>query len=155
VVGVACVPLVQLWEHIFAYCQEVWVLLAGPTVAVFLVGILWRRATNAAATVIMAASFPLAAVPFVQKLHPFLPGPIENIFVFGLLVLIVCVALMVAISLCTRAPDRARAEALHWTPGMLRLPADVAASKPHWYQCIGLWWALMVGAFVVIYALLW
>ncbi len=155
VVGVACVPLVRMWEHIFAYCQEVWVLLAGPTVAVFMVGILWRRATNAAATITLAVSFPLVAVPFIQKRNPFLPGPIENIFVFGLLTAVLCVVLMVVVSLFTAASDPERTEKLHWSRALLRLPPEVAATKSHWYQSIVLWWGLMVGAFVAIYAVFW
>lgn len=154
-IGMASVPLVQMWEHIFSYCQEVWVLLAGPTVAVFLVGILWRRATNTAATLTMAASFPLAAVPFVQKMQPFLPRQIENIYVFGLLVLVACVVFMVVVSLLTTPVPSERTEKLHWTSALLKLPASVAASKPHWYQSIVLWWALLVGVFAVIYYVLW
>jgi len=155
-VGVACVPLIGLWKHIFAYCQEIWALLAGPTVAVFVVGILWRRATNRAATVTMVLSFPLVLVPYIQKLHPVLPGPIENLYVFGLVTLVASVCLMVLLS--WMLPDRdsyKKGASLRWTPALLRLPADVAASKPHWYQRIGLWWALMVASFVVIYTVFW
>lgn len=154
-VGLACVPLVGLWEHIFAYCQEVWVLLAGPTVAVFVVGVLWRRATATAATITMAMSFPLMAVPFVQKVHPFLPGPVENIFVFGVFVFAGCIVLMVVVSLLTAAPDAEKAERLHWSLDMLRLPPALAAAKTQWYQRIGLWWLVVMAAYIVIYAVFW
>lgn len=154
-VGVACVPLVQMWKHIFAYCQEVWVLLAAPTVAVFVVGVMWRRASSAAATAVMATSFPLAAVPFVQKLHPFLPGPFANILVLGLPALGLCVALMVVISVFTQAPAPEKTEGFVWSFAMLKLPPEVAAAKSRWYQRVGFWWLLMVGSFVVIYAVFW
>lgn len=154
-VGVGCVPLVGMWEHIFAYCQEVWALLAGPTVAVFVMGVLWKRANNAGATVTMALSFPLCAVPYLQKFYPFLPSPIENIFVLGLLVVLICMVLMAVISLITAAPAAEKTRGLIWTRAMLRLPGDVAARTPHWRQSVVLWWTLMVVAFVVVYAYLW
>ncbi len=155
-VGVACVPLIGLWEHIFAYCQEVWALLAGPTVAVFVVGILWRGATNRAATLTMAFSFPLVLIPFVQKLYPVLPGPIENLYVFGLVTLVASVCLMLVISWISPDPHSyEKGRAISWTPALLHLPAAVAASKPYWYQKIGLWWALMVACFVAIYVVFW
>ena len=155
VIGVACVPLVTMWEHIFAYCQEIWVLLAGPTVAVFLVGVLWRGATASAATVTMATSFPLMAVPFLEKKYPFLPGPFENILVFGGLVFIFCVLLMVGVSLMTPRPRAAQAEDLHWSVSMLKLPEALAAKRSRWYMRVGLWWFVVGGIYVAIYVVFW
>jgi SSS family solute:Na+ symporter len=154
-IGVACVPLVTMWEHIFAYCQEIWVLLAGPTVAVFLVGVLWRRATATAATITMATSFPLMAVPFLEKKYPFLPGPFENILVFGGIVFVLCVLLMVGVSLMTPRPRAAHAEDLHWSIGMLRLPDALAAQKSSWYLRVGFWWFVVGGIYVAIYVVFW
>jgi SSS family solute:Na+ symporter len=153
--GLACLPLVGMWDYIFAYCQEIWVLLAGPTVAVFVVGILWKRATATAATVTMAVSFPLMAVPFVQKVHPMLPGPLSNIFVFGLAVFGGCVVLMVGVSLFTTARAGENPERLRWSPAMLRLPSEVAAQHPRWYQRVGFWWLVMIGAYASLYAIFW
>ena len=153
--GVVCVPVVGKWEHIFAYCQEVWVLIAGPTVAVFVVGVLWKRANNTAASITMALSFPLCSVPYIQKFHPFLPGPIENIFVLGLFVLVACVLIMVLISFVTTPAPAGKTQGLLWSMSMLRLPAATAAAKPHWYQRVALWWVLMVTTFILIYVILW
>lgn len=154
-VGLACVPLVGLWEHIFAYCQEIWVLLAGPTVAVFLTGVLWRRATAAAATLTMATSFPLAAIPFVQKMYPFLPGPVANIYVLGGVVCIASVFLMVVLSLVTSPSKKEEAAMPHWSPSMLRLPEPLAAEVSAWYKRVGLWWLVVGAAYCVIYAVFW
>lgn len=153
-IGLGCVPLVALWEHIFSYCQEVWVLLAGPTVAVFVVGVFWRRATSAAATVTMAASFPLMAVPYVQKVHPFLPAGLDNILVFGGVVFGACLAVMVVVSLLTR-PGREKADAPHWELRMLRLPEPVAAARSRWYQRVGFWWLVLGLVYGGLYAAFW
>ncbi len=153
VVGVVCVPVVGRWQHIFKYCQEIWVLLAGPTVAVFLVGVFWRRASNTAATVTLLLSFPLTAVPFVQKFHPFLPTAIKNIYVLGLLVLGLCIGLVIGISMFTAPPPAEKTYGLRWKPAMLRLP--VGTLKRPWYKSVVLWWAIFVGMFVAIYAWLW
>jgi SSS family solute:Na+ symporter len=154
-VGLACVPLVSLWEHIFAYCQEIWILLAGPTVAVFLIGVLWRRATAVAATLTMALSFPLAAVPFVEKMFPFLPGPLANIYVLGGVVFIACVLFMVLLSLATVQPGREKADMPHWSPDMLKLPETLAPAQFPWYKRVGVWWLLVGAAYCAIYAIFW
>ncbi len=153
IIGIACVPIVGMWQHIFAYCQEIWVLLAGPTVAVFVVGVFWPRATNTAATVTLATSFPLVTVPYLQKFYPFLPKAIENIYVFGLLVLGGSVVLMIVVSLLTPPPPPEKAYGLLWRPSMLRLPATIA--KRPWYKSVVLWWALFIVMFVALYVWLW
>lgn len=153
IIGIACVPVVGLWKHIFQYCQEIWVLLAGPTVAVFVVGVFWPRANSKAATITLATSFPLVALVYIQKVHPFLPKPIDNFYVFGLFVLPASILLMIVISLVTSPPPPEKAYGLLWRPAMLRLPAT-ALARP-WYQSIVLWWALFIAMFVAIYTWLW
>jgi len=155
IIGVLCVGLVGLWEHIFAYCQEIWVLLAGPTVVVFLVGVLWRRATATAATVVMATSFPLMAVPFLEKVRPFLPESVENIFVLGGVTFAFCLVLMIGTSLCTAPSDSKKTQDLHWSLSMLSLPAKLAAEKSAWYLRVGFWWFAVGGVYVVLYCLFW
>ena len=157
-VSIACVRVVHNWQHIFDYCQEIWVLLAGPTVAVFVVGILWRRANNLAATITLAFSFPLAAVPFVQKAFEkygmtFLPKPFDNMYVFGLLVWAASFALMIALSLASAPAPAEKTEGLIWRPAMLRLPFGTP-ERP-WYQSIVLWWGLFIAMFVGLYCWLW
>ncbi len=153
--GVLCVPLVGMWEHIFAYCQEVWVLLAGPTAAVFLLGVFWRRATAAAATVTMATSFPLMVVPYLQKIHPFLPESLENILVFGGVVFVFCVLLMVGVSLVSQRTESRDRKELIWTVSMLRLPAALEGQYSAWYQRVGLWWLVVGSIYCAIYLLFW
>jgi SSS family solute:Na+ symporter len=153
--GMVCVPLVQLWEHIFAYVQEIWILLAGPTVAVYLVGILWRKATNTAATITMALSFPLAVIPFVQKIYPFLPDPISNIFVLGVFVLIGSLILMVIISIFSKSESYEKIKDLYFKKSMFRLPPELAGLRKRWYQRIGVWWVVYVAIFIMIYIILW
>lgn len=154
-IGLLCVPLVSRWEHIFSYCQEVWVLLAGPTVAVFVIGILWRRATSTAATFTMAMSFPLMAVPFLQKQFAILSGRLENMFVFGGVVFLVSVILMIILSLMTRSASPEKAEALHWTFAMLRLPDASGAAAYPWYKRVGFWWLILGGVYVTLYVAFW
>jgi len=154
-IGVVSVPLVGLWEHIFAYVQEVWVLLGGPTVAVFLVGILWKRATNTAATVTLILSFPLAMIPFIQKISPFLPHAIENIYVLGLIMLIFSVVLMIVVSLFTKSPDPKEIESTLFKVSMFRFSATLDKIRPHWYQSVFFWWVLLISVFISIYIVLW
>jgi SSS family solute:Na+ symporter len=152
-VGTLCVHVVGEWEHIFKYCQDIWVLLAGPTVAVFVVGVFWPRATSTAAIVTLSTAFPLMALVYLEKAYEFLPAPISNLFVLGLYVLPASIVLMIIVSLLTAPPPAEKAYGLLWRPSMLRLPATVM--KRPWYKGIVLWWALFIGMFIAIYAWLW
>lgn len=154
-VALGCVPVVGLWEHIFAYCQEVWVLLAGPAVAVFLVGVLWKGASRTAATATMALSFPLMAVPFLQKAVPFLPGPFENILVLGGLVFVGSVAFMIGLSLATSGRRNRRGELIQWSPRAMSLRARGGAMALPWYQAVWFWWLLLGGIYAGIYVTFW
>lgn len=155
IVGLVCAPIVGQWEHIFRYCQDVWVLMAGPTVAVFVLGVLWRGATRTAATVTMLLSFPLVTIPYVQKISPILTGAFANALVLGGLVCILCFVVMIVVSLLTREKPKEEALALHWTPAMLALPGDVAARHSAWYKRIGLWWLILGAFYGAIYVTFW
>jgi SSS family solute:Na+ symporter len=152
IVALVCVPLVGMWRHIFAYCQEVWVLLAGPTVAVFLVGVLWRRASSTAATITMATSFPLMLIPYLNQVYHFLPIPL---LVFGGVVFVFCVVLMVGVSLVTAPAVREESLGMHWTFAMLKLPPALAAANSAWYRRVGFWWLVLGSVYAVIYAVFW
>ncbi|MBU1921453.1 hypothetical protein KKG66_11450 [bacterium] len=52
-------------------------------------------------------------------------------------------------------PEASRAEDLHWSFGMLRLPEALAAKRSHWYMRIGFWWFVVGGIYAVIYIVFW
>ncbi|MFA6244230.1 MAG: sodium/solute symporter, partial [Candidatus Hydrogenedentales bacterium] len=154
-IGLVCAPIVAKWEHIFSYCQEVWVLMAGPTVAVFLLGILWRGATSKAATFTMALTFPLTLIPYLQKAYPESLDFIPNTYVLGGVVCILCFVVMAVVSLFTQEKTKEEALALHWTPAMLALPGPVAAKYSAWYQRVGFWWLVLGLIYGAIYVTFW
>ncbi|HIJ72861.1 MAG TPA: sodium/solute symporter [Candidatus Hydrogenedentes bacterium] len=154
-VGVACVPLTSMWKHIFAYCQEVWVLMAGPVVAVFLVGAFWKEATNAAAITVMLLCFPLITLPYLQRTFPFLPGPFANILVLGGLVFVASVILMVAVSLATPARKKTGLDNTIWTKSMLVLPRETAGRRLPLVNSRVFWWVVVGLIYGAIYVYFW
>ena len=103
----------------------------------------------------MAMSFPLMLVPYIQKVHPFLTGSLENMFVFGGVVFLASIALMIVASLVTRPSSPEKAEALHWSLAMLRLPDSLGAAAYPWYKRVGLWWFVLGAVYVVLYVTFW
>lgn len=113
------IPVIpHMSNQLYQYLQSVQAEIASPITAVFLVGILWRKATARAAIVTLisgglvgAARFALDVAHNAFKLDL---GPLNQVIDFsflnfGLIVFAACVILMIAISLMDRTPVSAEA----------------------------------------------
>ena len=134
--------------------------LAIPIMLVFAFGALWKRATNAAATLTFIVVAPFVAVPFVRG-NPdtqYLDLPLWNepvhLFNFAFGLWLVAAAFMFVVSLATRAPAPEAVAPYIWTPAVNRLSA-AQRSALRWYQRIGLWSVLAAIMFVLIYITYW
>lgn len=127
-------PLVARLGGIFLYFQNAITMLSTPFIAVFLVGMLWRRANFPAAifgivggiVIQIAVAVGMPALGF--HLHWFYTAFIaEVIIMIG----------MVVVSLVTAPPPEAATGDLVWRPAMLN-NEHMGAGRP-WYQNIWLW----------------
>lgn len=91
VIGALAAPIVEHWESIFRYAQDVWAMMAAPVVVVFLCAALWRGTGRRGAIVclwlsILSVPFTFAkcilADPNGSSIH-FLPGNLENSLVLA------------------------------------------------------------------------
>jgi SSS family solute:Na+ symporter len=137
---------------VFLLIQEIGAWVAAPIAAVFLVGVLWRRATAAAATFVLWFGFPytwfVEAVVF--KRVPWLTQ-YDNWLNRTFAVWISCMGLMVVISLLTRPPSAEQTAGIGWSSKMMALPE--AERRIHsGIRSLFFWWALFVGLMAALYA---
>jgi SSS family solute:Na+ symporter len=105
--AVLIAPVIDRFGGLFHYLQTALAFLVPPVVALFVIGLFWRRATATAAFLTLVGGHLMSGLFFVLSVS----GVLELHFTVmaGLLFLISCV-LFVAISLLGRAPDAAAIE---------------------------------------------
>jgi SSS family solute:Na+ symporter len=139
--GLAWIPLMDLISgQIYVYLQSVQAYISPPIAAVFLIGVLWGRATSRGALAALITGLVLGLGRLVLELNrDSLSGGAEwlatiNFLHFAILLFVVCSAVLVIVSLLTKAPSPERVGPLtvHYhrrggepTPGFV---PDVAVS---------------------------
>ena len=137
---------------VFLLIQNVGAWVAAPIAAVFLVGVLWKRATAAAATFVLVFGFPytwfLESVLFkkVAWLVPF-----DNWLNRTFLVWLTSMIVLVVVSLFTRPPDAEKIKGIIWSWKVAALPESERA-RNRGIRNLFLWWAIFIGLMMALYA---
>ena len=159
-VAVPLALMVAKYKYIFTYSQNAWCILAIPIMLVFTYGVLWKRATNAAAIGTFIFVAPFLAVPFIfgNTADNNLTLPVCNLkihlFNFAAVLWLVAGVFMFGISLITEPSDPNKIARYVWRGSFARLHHP-EAKQLHWYQRVG-FWAIVGGImYVVIYAKFW
>ncbi len=151
VVGMAWTPVVGLWSTLFGYFQECWFFMAVPIVVVFVSALLWPRSNSFSATATLLLCIPMTLLPAVlQALH----WKVNSFNLAGILLIPVIVFHVVTAYLKPAPPASVVAKWI-WRPHMVFLAAEERAGLYPWYRSLVLWWALVAGIYMVLYALFW
>lgn len=149
--------LLALWfsrgQHsVFLLIQNVGAWVAAPISVVFLVGVLWRRATAPAATFILFFGFPYTwLVEYVLFKRVGWLMPYDNWLNRTFIVWATCMILMVAVSYLTKAPAPETVKDIIWSWRSARLPESERA-RNRGLRNLFLWWAIFVGIMAILYA---
>ncbi len=136
---------------VFMVIQNVGAWVAAPIAALFLVGVMWGRATAAAATFVLWFGFPFTAfVEYVLFKHVAVLRPFDNWLNRTFVVWLTCMAAMVIVSLFTRAPSPEKIAGIIWSPKMAALPESERQRNRGW-RSLFLWWSIFAGLVVVLY----
>lgn len=121
-ISLAWLPLINLLnDQIYAYLQAVQAYIAPPIVAVFLLGLLWKRATGTAAFIALICGFILGAgrliAELIVKAGLISWPPLEfyagvNYLYFAVYLFLLCIAIIVAVSYRTAAPSSQKLKVL-------------------------------------------
>jgi SSS family solute:Na+ symporter len=137
---------------VFLLIQNVGAWVAAPIAAVFLLGVLWRRTTSAAATFVLVFAFPFTA--FVEyylfkQVSWFMPW--DNWLNRTFVVWLTSMFLLVVVSLFTRAPDPERIKGIIWSWKVAKLP-ESERERNRGIRNLFLWWCVFIGMMAAVYA---
>jgi SSS family solute:Na+ symporter len=136
---------------VFVLIQNVGAWVAAPIAAVFLLGVLWRRTTAAAATFVLLFGFPYTAfVEYYLFKHITWLMPFDNWLNRTLLVWVTSMVLLVVVSLFTRPPDAARIRGIIWSWEIAKLP-ESERERNRGFRNLLLWWSIFIGIMAVLY----
>jgi SSS family solute:Na+ symporter len=136
---------------VFLLIQNVGAWVAAPIAAVFLLGILWRRTTAAAATFVLLFGFPYTAlVEYYLFKHVSWLMPFDNWLNRTLLVWLTSMVLLVVISLFTRPPDPERIRGIIWSWNVAKLP-ESERERNRGIRNLLLWWSIFIGIMAALY----
>jgi SSS family solute:Na+ symporter len=144
-------PQIERFPSLFKYLQTTLAYTVPPVVALFLIGLFWRRANAtgafAAFTIGLASGcllFWLDVVHGAFGLHFLYAAPL--LFALSGLVLVL-------VSLATPAPPRKKTEALIWTPSGFSAESAVLRQQPWWqnYRLHGLMLLLATAGLVLLF----
>ena len=156
IVTFACMVFAILWspvilgfDTLWSYLQSTLAYVAPPALALFILGVFWKRATATGAISGMAAGHLTSVLflilgPVWQAQTGAYAAPIFGISFLYLapVLLLVSMAVMVIVSLMTPAPEPEKVEGLTWSPAFFRAESQELAAVPFWknyrYQSIGL-----------------
>jgi solute:Na+ symporter, SSS family len=139
---------------IFDAVQKIGMWVAAPVAAVFLMGVLWRRTTAAAATFVLIFGFPFTwfvenilfkDVPWLRRFDDSL-GMNRTFVVWA-----VCMILLVAVSWFTRAPDPERIKGIIWSWQAAKLP-EAERARNRGFRNLLLWWSIFMLIMFAVYA---
>lgn len=153
VFAAAWTPIVEIFPSIFSYVQECWTLMMAPCMAVFILAIFWKKATNTAAVATLFLAIPMLALVFIRQSFGILAA--INVFNLGGIVFIISLGFMIVVSLYTRPVEPQRLDATIWKPSMLKIPKEELAHGCPWWKSTGFWFAIVVLCFVIIYVKFW
>lgn len=147
--SMAIAPFIGLLgDGVFYYIQDLYAYFAPPFAAVFLVGILWKRANAVAATITipagMAFGFFLNFVVFRYWVSVGTAFTLRSVYNW-----VFCVLLMMAISLFTAPPPPEKVTddvTINWRS----LAAFRNLGHP-WYRNIAFWWAVFALGIIACY----
>ena len=136
---------------VFFLIQDVGAWIAAPISVVFLLGVLWRKASAAAATTVLVTGIPYTAfVQYVLFPHVAWLKPYDNFLNRTFLVWISCIALMVMVSLVTKPQPAEIVDAIVWNSSYLRLPLK-EATRYTGLRDPKVLWSLLVASALALY----
>lgn len=131
ILAAAWAPQIQNFGSLFKYLQSVLAFIAPPIVAVFLLGLFWRRtnATGAFTSLLVGLVFAVFLLVFQQA--PWMPQ-IHFLYVAPILLLI-SGATAVLVSLAGNPPPPEKVDDYTWSPRLFRQEGEELRGLP-WYK---------------------
>jgi SSS family solute:Na+ symporter len=125
-------PQIENFPSLVEYLQSALSYMSPPVVAVFFVGLFWKRANANGAFTTLAAMVPLGIVGFVLN-EIFGVTEVHFLYMAFASFLISC-ALLAVVSLATAPPPQEKVEEYAWRPEYWRKETEELKQKPWYYN---------------------
>ena len=134
IVAALWAPQIENFTSLFDYLQLVLSFISPPVVAVFLLGLFWRRANGHGAFAALMTGFVIAVFLLISEIYGLYPALNEVHFLHKApLLMLLCMAIAVGVSLATAPPDPAQVDDYIWHRAMFRAETAELKALP-WYQ---------------------
>jgi len=148
ILAAAWAPHIEKFGSLFKYLQNVLSYIAPPIVAVFILGVFWKRANASGAFASLLAGLVLAVllllfnqVEWIQNIHFLYMGPI---------LFIICSGIHISVSLVTKPPPLEKTSSFTWSRKMYTDETVKLKSSPWYYNYRILSLVLLVFTFIVV-----
>jgi SSS family solute:Na+ symporter len=148
VIGAVVAPALSNFGQAFQFIQDFTGLISPGVVAIFLLGMFWRRATAGAALAAAIATIPTGLL--LERLFPALPFLHRMGWVF-----LILAAIMVIVSLADRGARRARIAAAHPDAKPVEKPIEVDPSMFRTSPGFTVGMLLVIGILAALYIVFW
>jgi solute:Na+ symporter, SSS family len=141
----------QQKESLYEQLQRIFFFIAPPFAVIFLVGLLWWRATAKAAvwTIVLGFAFT-AFLVFYAFRHIEWLQPYKTYQHPALVAWFFCMGVMIVASLLTKPPPRENIDGVIWNPNYAKLPLELRL-KYSGIRDYRIWWAGFVLCILCIY----
>ncbi len=145
ILGIICSGLLLMYSEkpIFIYLLNAYGYFTPGIATMFLMGILWKRATHAGAIAAGILTIPLSLA--LEFLFPSMPFFNRTGIVFW-----ICMIVCALVSLATKPKPASELTGLIWTRRHLRLPSDQAALYKGVRNPV-IWWAIVTAVVLFFY----
>ena len=127
-------PQIEKFGSLFEYLQIVLGLICPPVVAVFILGLFWKRANANGAFYSLIVGFVLALFMIVSQIGGFIPELNEIHFLHKApILLLVCLVLHVTFSLASAKPPTEKVKDYTYSMSIFKEETKELAALP-WYQ---------------------
>ena len=129
VIAIAWSPVIVNAGTLWDYLQSTLAYVAPPAIALFVLGVFWKRANASGALAGLAVGHLASAVFLVLSIQGIL---VFNFLYLAPILLAISMATMVVVSLQTAPPPLEKTEGLMWTPAFFRAETEELKGVPFW-----------------------
>jgi SSS family solute:Na+ symporter len=133
-ITVAWAPQIANFESLMNYMQGVLALISPPVVAIFLLGLFWKRANADGAFAALMVGLVIALVTVASQVYELLPDWNNvHFLVKAPIILAICAVVQIAISLVTAPPPADKIIGMTWDKQVYEEDSAALLGLP-WYQ---------------------
>ncbi len=130
----AWAPLIERFDSLWEYLQDILSYIAPPVASAFILGLFWKRANGTGAFISLMTGFAFAIVAVISRTYGLVGWLNEMHFLHRTVFLFVlCMLVNVVVSLATAPPDPEQVAHYTWNRGILRAETEELRGLP-WYK---------------------